>query len=90
MRKSIPYLKKAESLNHYKLHLFFDDGVEGIVDLSRWKGKGLFEVWNDEKEFRNFTITKRKKLQWTNDIDMDPDAFYLQIIKKSFEEYARD
>lgn len=90
MGKEIPYLKEAETLEGYKMHLSFSDGTEGIIDMANWKGKGVFKYWNDEKNFRSFEITKNRKLQWSEDIDMDPDAFYLRLINKSFEEYARD
>ncbi len=90
MNKSIPYLKIAEAKDDYKLYLLFEDGVEGIVELKKWKGKGVFEYWNDEMNFKNFKVTQDKKLEWNEDIDMDPDAFYLKLINKTFEEYARN
>jgi hypothetical protein len=90
MNNIFPYLKKAEAKAEYQLYLEFDDGVKGLVDLSNWKGKGVFEYWNDEKNFKSFSITTDKKLEWKEGIDMDPDAFYLQLIGKSFEEYASD
>ncbi|MEI9908567.1 MAG: DUF2442 domain-containing protein [Bacteroidota bacterium] len=88
MNKIIPYLKTAQPVLGYKLLLEFEDGVKGEVDLSVWKGKGVFAYWNDEKNFRVFSITADKKLEWNNEIDMDPDAFYLKLIGKTFEEYA--
>ncbi len=88
MDKIIPYLIKAEARPGYKLFVEFEDGVNGIVDLSKWKGKGVFEFWNDEFNFGKFVITENKKLRWNENIDMDPDAFYLKLIGKTFEEYA--
>jgi len=88
MDKIIPYLKSAIALPGYNLMLEFEDGVSGVVDLSNWKGKGVFEYWNDERNFKIFSMTKDGKLEWSEDIDMDPDSFYLKIIGKSFEEYA--
>lgn len=90
MGKHIPYLKNAQSLPGYKMELLFEDGVEGIIDLVKWKGNGVFEFWNDENNFKDFHITDTKKLHWNEDIDMDPDAFYLRLINKTFEEYAGD
>lgn len=66
----------------------FNDGVLGIIDLSKWKNNPAFSDWNNENNFKNFKITKDKKIEWLGDIDMDPDAFYLQLIDKTFEEYA--
>jgi hypothetical protein len=90
MTKSIPYIIGAEPLPNYKLHVAFADGVEGIVDLQKWKGKGVFKYWNEEVNFKNFKITEDKKLEWSDEIDMDPDAFYLKLVNKTFFEYARD
>ncbi len=90
MNKIIPYLKRAEAKPGYKLFVEFEDGINGIVDLSGWKGRGVFESWDDETNFRKFVITDTKKLEWDENIDMDPDAFYLLLIGKTFEQYASD
>ena len=88
MQKVIPYLKKASPKPGYRLYVEFEDGVSGIIDLQKWKGKGVFQTWNDEENFKRFIITPDKKIEWNEDIDMDPDAFYLQLIGKTFNEYA--
>lgn len=88
MNKIIPYLKKADALPGYRLAVEFEDGVQGTVDLSGWKGKGVFNYWNDENNFKLFELTNDKKIKWNEEIDMDPDAFYLEIINKTFFEYA--
>ncbi|ANI90187.1 hypothetical protein A9P82_13355 [Arachidicoccus ginsenosidimutans] len=88
MKNIIPYLKSATALPGYNLLVEFEDGIKGMIDLSAWKGKGVFQYWNDENNFKHFTITSDKKIEWNEDIDMDPDAFYLKLIGKTFEEYA--
>lgn len=88
MKNLIPYLSKAVANPKYNLYLEFEDGTKGTIDLSKWVGKGVFEYWNDEKKFISLKITTDKKLQWNENIDMDPDAFYLQLIGKTFDEYA--
>lgn len=88
MQKIIPYLKNAVAQPDYKLKVEFEDGVSGIIDLKKWKGKGVFQYWLDEMNFQNFQITPNKKIEWNEEIDMDPDAFYLQLVGKTFEEYA--
>ena len=88
MKKEIPYLKTAEPQSGYKLYVVFEDGVSGLIDLEGWKGKGVFDYWNDEENFKKFKITKDRKIEWNEEIDMDPDSFYLQLIGKTFFEYA--
>lgn len=84
----VPSITNAISLNDYKLLVEFCDGTKGEINLSKWVGKGLFEEWNNKKNFDIVTITKDGKLHWTEDIEMDPDAFYLQLINQTFDEYA--
>ena len=86
--KIIPYLKSVSAMNGHKLFVEFEDGISGIIDLYKWKGKGVFEFWNDEENFKAFKITSDKKIEWNKEIDMDPDAFYLQLIGKTFDEYV--
>lgn len=89
MNKIIPYLKSAKPLPDYQLWLEFEDGTTGKVDLSRMMAKGgVFEEWKNPSAFASFKITKNGKIEWTEDIDMDPDAFYLEIVGKTFAEYA--
>ena len=90
MEKIIPYLKTVSNVAPYQLYLEFEDGVSGVVDLSIWKGKGVFEYWNNVENFKNFKIISLGKLEWNNEIDMDPDALYLKLIGKTFQEYAND
>ncbi len=90
MSNFIPYLKNATALPGYKMLVEFEDGVQGIIDLLPWKGRGVFSYWNDEANFKLFKITDNKKLEWNEEIDMDPDSFYLKLINKTFEEYASD
>lgn len=88
MRKEIPLIKSAEAVDDYKLLLLFEDGVSGLIDLKSWKGKGVFEYWNNESNFKKFRITENKKIEWNENIDMDPDSFYLKLVGKTFFEYA--
>ena len=87
MKKEIPNLTFAEALPNYKMKLLFDDGVEGVIDMSDWKGKGVFSYWNDENNFKKFIITDMKKLEWNEDLDIDPDSSYLRLVNKTFEEF---
>ena len=87
MNKDIPKIKTAIAQNGYKLELTFEDGVYGIVDFLKFKGKGIFKYWNVYKNFENFKIVDNY-LTWNDDIDFDTLNLYLTITNKSFEEYA--
>ena len=90
MKKVIPYLKFAKALPEWKLFVEFEDGIQGEIDLNKWRSNDYFKFWNEEQNFENFRITPDRKIEWSEDIDMDPDAFYLQLIGKTFEQYASD
>lgn len=90
MENIIPKLRVAKAYSGCKLYLEFFDGVTGMIDLSKWKEKPVFSKWNDEENFKNFKITEDRKIEWGGNIDMDPDAFYLELINKTFSEYAGD
>lgn len=89
MNKEIPKIVTATALENYRLFLKFDNGVSGEVSLESLKGRGVFEYWNDENNFKKFEIINNA-LTWNEILDMDTNAFYLKIINKTFEEYARD
>jgi hypothetical protein len=89
MYKNFPNIVEAKPLENFKLSLKFDDGICGEIELANLKGKGVFEYWNDENNFKNFKISDNI-IVWNDILDMDTNAFYLMIINKTFEEYARD
>ena len=89
MYKNFPNITTANALDNYKIFLSFDDGVSGKVDLLDLKGKSVFSFWNDENNFKNFEISDNAMI-WKENLDMDTNSFYLKIINKTFEEYARD
>ena len=72
----------AEVLEEYRLSLTFSDGVQGIVDLSSLVGSGVFALWNDYGEFRKVRIGDTGELVWSDQVDLCPDALYLQVTGK--------
>ena len=70
----------------YKLKLCFNDGVEGVVDLSAEVGKGVFAAWEDVALFNRVRLGDFGEPVWDGDIDLCPDALYLQITGKTVGE----
>jgi len=77
---------KAKALQGYSLELEFDDGVSGTVDLSDLAGKGVFALWNDRSAFEQVRVASSGELVWANQIDLCPDALYLQVTDKTPED----
>ena len=86
MTENIPTLKEVKPLENFCLHVKFSDGVEGIVDLSEFAGKGVFALWNDYTQFENVSIGSSGELSWNEDVDMDGLGIYLKLTGKKPEE----
>jgi hypothetical protein len=73
-------------LQGYRLELTFDDGVTGITDLSALAGQGVFAAWKDRHVFEQVRIGSSGELAWGEQIDLCPDALYLEVTGKKPEE----
>ena len=86
----MPRLLEVKPLKGYRLWLKYEDGTEGVVDLSDLVGKGVFALWEDEERFQQVQIGDGGELVWSDEVDVCPDALYLQITGKQPEEvFAR-
>lgn len=47
---------KVVALPAYKLKVSFEDGTEGVVDLSSFINEGIFSVLKDENAFKNVYV----------------------------------
>ena len=70
---------EVKALPQYKLWLRYEDGVAGEVDLSHLVGKGVFELWNDDQSFEQVYIGPQGQIAWNEQIDLCPDALYLEL-----------
>lgn len=70
----------------YRIWLRYADGVEGEVDLSGLAGKGVFVVWNDRRFFERVYISEWRSIAWSDEIELCPDALYMEITGKTPEE----
>ncbi len=71
---------EAKSLDNYRLHLKFEDGVEGTVDLSEMVGRGVFSAWSDPDFFARVTVDpETQTVAWPGGIDLCPDQLYHDV-----------
>ncbi len=64
----------------YRLWLQFEDGVEGVIDLSDLVGRGVFAAWTDLKVFQAVTIDLESgTVAWPHGIDLAPDTLYQEL-----------
>jgi hypothetical protein len=79
-------ITNAKVLQNYKVELEYDDGRQGIVDLSYLAGKGVFSLWNDYDEFLKVKIGLSGELLWNDQVDLCPDSLYLKITNQKPED----
>ncbi len=84
--ETMPRLIEVKPLENYRIWVKYSDGVEGVVDLSEFVGKGVFAVWEDYREFQKAHIGPSGEIAWGEDIDLCPDAIYLKVTGKKPED----
>lgn len=72
-------LLEAKARKPYRVWLRYDDGNEGVVDLSDLAGRGVFEAWEDPEFFDAAEIGEYGELRWGSGIDLDPDMLYMRL-----------
>ena len=79
-------ITQAKAQGNYRLFLRFDDGVEGIVDLSDLAGQGVFEAWKRDASFEKARVTEFGAVEWPGELDLCPDSLYLRLTGKKPED----
>ena len=77
---------KVEPRPGYRIWLEYSDGASGEIDLSDMAGRGVFKVWNEPGYFERVHITPYRAVAWDENLDLCPDALYMELTGKTFEE----
>jgi len=72
------HVEKAKYIGDYKIWLSFNDGIEGIVDLSSELYGEIFEPLKDIAFFKSF-ILEGHTLSWRNGADFAPEFLHESI-----------
>ena len=80
------HVTEATYLKGYKLHLVFNNGQNGIVDLEQELYGEIFEPLRDPALFQQFHLTSRT-LEWSNGADFAPE-YLLELIALNSAEPA--
>jgi hypothetical protein len=79
---------KVEALPHYRLRVVYSDGVDGTIDLSGSVGNGVFTPLADPAVFAIVHIGKYGQIAWSDEIEICPDAAYLEMTGQRAAEAA--
>jgi len=80
----------VEPLNAYRLRLHFEDGVNGVVDLtSLVTFQGVFAPLEDQAYFQLAQVNPELgTVVWPNGADLDPDVLYALISGDPLPDFA--
>lgn len=81
---------EVEARDGFRLWLKYSDGVTGEVDLSHLAGKGVFEEWSNPENFKKVFIADHRVIAWTEEVELCPDAIYMELTGKSLVGLAND
>ena len=94
-RPMLPRPVFVTALNGLKIWVEFEDGVEGMVDLSHRKGRGVFKAWDDRDFFEGVHINEESgAVSWgipkgvgmdDMELDYDPCSLYASALGISFD-----
>ena len=76
-----PRVKEVRPRKDYTLSLVFDNGEEGVFDVSPYLEKGLFSQLKDRRVF-NSVKPFLGSVQWENGLDLCPDTLYLDSLRQ--------
>ncbi len=75
---------EVKPLPTFRLHIRFEDGLEGDVDLKDLvRFEGVFAPLRDQTRFAEVRVhTELGTVYWPNGADLDPDVLYAKISGK--------
>ena len=82
----MPELVEVRALDGCKIWVRYSDGEQGEVDLSDLAGRGVFALWNDDRQFKSVHLGPGNAISWTDEVELCPDAVYLRLTGKTPEE----
>ncbi len=89
---TLPSPVNVRALDDLKIWLEYEDGVEGVVDLSHRRGWGVFKAWDDPDFFNKVHINSETgAVCWGRpkdmevELDYNPHTLYASLLGMSFE-----
>ena len=77
---------EVEARGPYLIWLRYSDGVSGEIDLSDVAGQGVFKAWDEPGYFQKVHIAPHQAIAWDDDIELCPEALYLELTGKDWSD----
>jgi hypothetical protein len=79
---------EVKALKNFQLFVKFNDGIEGVIDLSHLRNGEAFKCWEAPGNFEKVYLDGQG-IAWNDQLDIDALNVYLTLTKQSFEEFIR-
>ncbi len=88
LNMQFPKIRVVKIIKKYLLHVEFNDGTEGVYDVSHLAGKGIFATWDVDNNFDKVFISEKSgAITWPGELDNDTINIYCKIKGIEVEEY---
>ena len=76
------HITKAMPLDGFRVKVCFDDGREGVADLSEALTGPAFELLKDPEVFKQFHVDEKlQTIVWPNGTDLAPEYIHYQAFR---------
>ena len=81
----------VQPLEGSRLHLRFDDGIEGSIDVAELvEFKGIFESLQSRECFDQMKVNSEfGTICWPNNADLDPDVLYAKVTGQPLPDFEQ-
>lgn len=80
----IVHVTQVEPLANHRLRLSFEDGVEGEVDLSSRRWRGVFAPLQEQAFFEQVKLDEEVgTIVWPNGADIAPETLHHWVVEPS-------
>ena len=93
VKAMLPNPIAVEPRDSFRIWLRFADGVEGELDMSHIKGKGVFNALSDRQFFEGVHVNASNVVSWDFspdgvELDFGAETMYARLLRISKEELA--
>lgn len=80
---AIVHVTRVEVVGDHRLHLGFEDGIEGEIDFSALEWRGVFEPLRDPSYFGRVQLDRELgTIVWPNGADIAPETLYDRVAQR--------
>jgi hypothetical protein len=76
-------IEEVAYIKDYTIHIKFEDGISGSIQLNDLVQKGIFQELKDKSKFAK-VFTNGYSVAWSNELEIDANKIYLELTGKNF------